>query len=50
MENREFGRGKNKKLKHRGTEGTERAESREERGERREEGGGKEVDLGRRVT
>jgi hypothetical protein len=35
MENREFGRGKNKKLKHRGTEGTERAESREQRAESR---------------
>jgi hypothetical protein len=60
MENREFGRGKTKNLKHRGTEDTEKAESRKQkaegrkqRAEGREEGrreGGKEVDLRRRVT
>jgi hypothetical protein len=35
MENREFGRGKTKNLKHRGTEDTEKAESRKQKAESR---------------
>jgi hypothetical protein len=59
MENREFGRGKTKNLKHRGTEDTEKAESRKQKAEgrgQRAEGRGQragrreEVDLRRRVT